>query len=164
MKNTTKFFAIAFVILGFAATSFAQNSTASAKILAGLTITKQIDLNFGTMTVPTAPTTVTLSTAGVLSNGGNITLLSQTPIAAVASYDVSGDNNANYAITLPLSTTIVSGGNNMVVNNFLSSGGVNHTLNATGQETFTVGATLNLGAAQAPGSYTGTYDVTVAYN
>ena len=55
MKNITKLFAIALVILGFTATLSAQVSAtanASAKILAGLTLTKTIDLNFGTMTVP----------------------------------------------------------------------------------------------------------------
>jgi hypothetical protein len=167
MKNITKFFAIALVILGFTATTFAQSTAsanASAKILAGITLTKTVDLNFGTMTVPTAPTTVTISPLGVLTDGGNITLLSQVPIAAVASYDVTGDNNATYAITLPVSTTIVSGGNNMTVNNFTSSGGLNHILNGSGLETFTVGATLNLLAAQAAGAYIGTYNVTVTYN
>jgi hypothetical protein len=164
MKNITKFFAIALVILGFSATSLAQNSTASAKILAGLTITKTVDLNFGTMTVPTTPATVTITPAAVLSSTGTITLLAQAPTAAVASYDVSGDVSANYAITLPANTTITSGANTMTVNNFLSSGGLNHTLDAAGLETFTVGATLNLITGQPAGSYTGTYDVTVAYN
>ena len=170
MKNITKFFAIALVILGFTATSFAQSTAsanASAKILASIGLTKTIDLNFGTMTIPTLATTVTLSPLGVLSNGGNITLLAQAPIAAPASYNVTGDLNANYAITLPSNGTITisNGVQTMPINNFTSSKLLNQsTLSGAGADSFTVGATLVLGAAQAAGSYTGTYNVTVAYN
>ena len=35
---------------------------------------------------------------------------------------------------------------------------------ATGEETFNVGATLKVGANQAPGQYTGTFSVTAVYN
>jgi len=166
MKNITKAIAFALVILGFSATSYAQTASAnaSAKILAGLTLTKTVDLNFGTMTVPTSPATVTITPGAVLSSTGTITLLAQAPTASVASYNVSGDNNANYAITLPANTTITSGANTMTVDNFASSGGLNHALNGSGLETFTVGATLNLVSGQAAGSYTGTYNVTVTYN
>jgi hypothetical protein len=167
MKNITKIFAIALVILGFTVTSFAQNSTASAKILAGLTVTKTTDLNFGTMTVPTTPATVTLTPAAVLSSTGTITLLAQAPVAAVASYGVSGDLNANYAITLPANgvVTITSGVNTMAVDNFTSSKALNlSTLDGAGADSFTVGATLILGTNQPAGSYAGAYNVTVAYN
>jgi hypothetical protein len=168
MKNITKFFAIALVILGFTATSFAQSTAsanAAAKILAGIGLTKTVDLNFGTMTSPSAATTVTLSPTGVRTDGGNINLLTTAPIAAAASYNVTGDLNANYAITLPASTTIISGGNSMTVNTFTSSKAGNvSVLSGTGTDTFTVGATLILGNAQPAGDYTGTYNVTVAYN
>ncbi len=33
-----------------------------------------------------------------------------------------------------------------------------------GSDTFNVGATLNVGATQAAGTYSGTFDVTVNYN
>ena len=37
-------------------------------------------------------------------------------------------------------------------------------LDALGNQTLTIGATLNVGANQAPGDYSGSFSVTVAYN
>jgi len=42
--------------------------------------------------------------------------------------------------------------------------GVQGTLSAGGADTFTIGGTLNVSAGQAPVLYTGTFNVTVAYN
>ncbi|BAS28563.1 DUF4402 domain-containing protein [Limnochorda pilosa] len=38
------------------------------------------------------------------------------------------------------------------------------TLDGTGNQTLTVGATLRVGASQVEGAYTRTFDVTVEYN
>jgi hypothetical protein len=43
-----------------------------------------------------------------------------------------------------------------------SGGGSN--LDATGKDTFTLSASLAVGASQTPGSYTGTFATTAAYN
>ena len=37
-------------------------------------------------------------------------------------------------------------------------------LNDSGEDTYAVGATLNVGANQTAGEYTGTFTVTAAYN
>ena len=37
-------------------------------------------------------------------------------------------------------------------------------LNNNSKNFFSVGATIQIGASQLPGNYTGTFDVTVAYN
>ncbi len=88
-------------------------------------------------------------------------LLGGTP--AAASFNVTGDGNANYSITLPSSTTLSSGGDTMTVDTFNHDAGATPTL-AGGADTFNVGATLNVGATQAVGTYSGTFDVTVNYN
>jgi spore coat protein U-like protein len=51
----------------------------------------------------------------------------------------------------------------MTVDNFSSTPNGTGTLTA-GTQNITVGGTLNVGAAQASGSYTGTFSVTVNYN
>ena len=80
-----------------------------------------------------------------------------------ASFDVTGDGNANYSITLPSSTTLSSGGNTMIVDTFNHDAGASPTL-VGGSDTFNVGATLHVGATQASGTYSGTFSVTVNYN
>jgi hypothetical protein len=62
------------------------------------------------------------------------------------------------------SITISSGSNNMTVDNFTLYWPTGTTLNASGQRSFDVGATLHVGAGQATGVYAGTYTVDVAYN
>jgi spore coat protein U-like protein len=42
--------------------------------------------------------------------------------------------------------------------------GLTGTLDGTGADSFTVGGTLSVIAAQVAGTYAGTFDVTVAYN
>jgi hypothetical protein len=172
MKNITKLFAIAIVILGFSATSFAQgtstkSATASAKIVESLVLTNTVPLNFGTMTVPTTPATVTIAPGGVRTSTGTLSLLTIAPISTDATYTVAGDNNATYVVTLPADgvVSIISGSNSMTVNAFKLTGDLTtRTLSGTGIGTFDVGATLGLSSGQAAGSYTGSFDVTVAYN
>jgi len=147
----------------------AQNTAttnAAAKILSALTIQKNVDLNFGTMTMPTAATQVNLTAGGVRTTPGNITLLAQAPLATASAYSVSGDNGATYAITLPSSCIITAPYGWMQVDNFTTSkvGNIS-TLNASnGTDSFTVGATLEVNFPQYAGSYSGTFDVSVAYN
>jgi hypothetical protein len=141
------------------------SANATAKILAALTITKNADLSFGTMTIPTAATTVIVAPDGTRTSTGNITLLAQAPLTTASSYSVTGDAGATYTITLPVSTTILNGSQQMTVNTFTSSKTNNgSTIGTGGTDSFTVGATLNLSNAQASGTYTGSFNVTVNYN
>jgi hypothetical protein len=145
-------------------TAFAAEATASATIMSAIGISKTIDMSFGNVIAPTADKTVILSTAGVRSGtatfgpGGG----------AAASFDVTGDANATFSITLPgdSDVTIVDGTNNMTVTLFNSAAaaGTQGTLSGTGTQTLLVGAQLNVAANQVPGNYSGTFNVTVAYN
>lgn len=146
-------------------------SDINAKIVQALTLSETQPLHFGTMTIPTAPASVILDHTGLRSVGngtGNIILLSQAPVATVAAYHVIGSADATYAIQLPFSTTITNGipANDMTVNSFTSSKGFgnNGILNGAGNDSFTVGATLNLFSGQPAAVYTGTFNVTVVYN
>ena len=170
MKKTSIIIAAIIMIAGFTSSLMAQNviqTGAAAKIVSALTVSNtDLDgLHFGTMTRPTAATTVLVTAGNVRSDGGAITLLAQTPTYHVAHYSVSGDGTATYLITLPTTNVPITNGSvSMIVNNFTSSKASNIGTLVSGADTFTVGATLNLDINQASGLYTGTYDVSVAYN
>jgi hypothetical protein len=52
----------------------------------------------------------------------------------------------------------------MTMTNFTSNlGAAKGTIGGGGTSSFLVGATLNVGASQTPGSYSGSFSVTVSY-
>jgi hypothetical protein len=147
-----------------------QSTSAAGKIIAPVTLTKNTDLHFGTMSVLTATAgTCVLSTAGVRSATGGVNLSASAPVSSTASYTVGGSASTTYAITLPASITVTAV-TTMTIDNLLAhtasagADGLTGTLSGGGADTFTVGGTLNVAAAQASGLYTGTFNVTVAYN
>jgi hypothetical protein len=144
----------------FAATA---TSDVSASIVPAITITKNTDMEFADVVASGSAGTVVLSTAGARSVTGGATLGNGTG-AAAAAFTVSGDPSSTYSISLPASATITSAPNTMTVNTFTSSPSGTGTLSVGGTQALSVGATLQVGASQAQGTYTGTFDVTVAYN
>ena len=156
-------------VLALASTVQAQQNTSSttanatARIITPISITKSTDLNFGDV-VPTASSgTVVVTPAGARSATGGATLGSSSSVSA-ASFTVAGQANAAYTVTLPSSATITSGANSMTVNTFTSTPSGTGNLGAGASQTLSVGATLQVGANQAIGTYTGTFSVSVAYN
>jgi len=176
MKKTSIIIVAIVMMAGLSTRVMAQNTAtanAGAKIVQAISIVKNADLHFGTMSIPTGAVNVLLSTGNVrtASVPANITLLAQAPTTTNAAYTVTGSVAATYAITLPLNgvVTISSGANSMPVDDFVAltastSGATTGSLGAGGSDTFVVGATLKLANAQPAGVYTGTYDVSVAYN
>ena len=170
MKKLTKIFAIAILMIGSSLSVFAQataSATASATIITPIAITKTVDMNFGTAAVQAGTGgTVVLTPAGSRTKTGGVSLPSVTGTVTAASFNVTGEGTSTYSITLPSSpVTITSGINTMTVSTFTSTPTPTGTLTA-GAQTLLVGATLNVSAAQAPGTYiSGTaFDVTVNYN
>lgn len=164
MKNFAKFLTIVMIVFAFSTASHAQVSAtanATAEIVTPLTLTKTVDLNFGKFSVSAAGTVV-VSPAGARTQTGGCTLLGGT--VAAASFNVTGTNNAQYVITLPVSSTITLGATNITLNTFVSNPATPGTLSAAGAQTFTVGATLNALGTEGVGVYTGTFNVSVNYN
>lgn len=177
MKRVLFIFATIILVALFSTKSFAQvteTTDAGAKILTVLTISETMDLHFGTMGVLTGTGgTCILATDGTRTQTGGVNLSSLAPLHRNAEYLVTGEANYQYAITLPATITITHSNNinTMSIGNLLakcasaSANGLIGTLDAlTGEDTFKVGGTLNVTAGQYPGVYTGTFDVTVAYN
>jgi hypothetical protein len=170
MKRLTKFFALAIGLIAISASTFAQVSataTASATIITPITITKTTDLNFGNIAVNATPGTVVIDPAGTRTVTGGCTLPTTVGTVAAAAFTVSGVATSTYSITLPAgATTITSGANTMTVDTWTSSPTPTGTLDGTGNQTLSVGATLNVAGSQAAGTYTSAtpFTVTVNYN
>lgn len=127
-----------------------------------LAIQKVYNLQFGSVAAGSIDGTVVMSPAGVRTASGGVTL-SNVNHGTAASFSVTGDSNATYAITLPASVVLSNGSNTMVVDTFTSEPSGTGQL-SSGSQTLRVGATLHVAADQAPGSYEGTFEVSVSYN
>lgn len=133
-------------------------ANANAEIVAAISITEDTELNFGTIVPGAAASTVQLTPAGGVTCGAGLTCSGTT---AAGAFTATG--TAGYAVNIGVvaSTTLTSGANNMTLDSFAASAAT-ATLTG-GTASFTVGGTLHVGASQAPGVYTGTYDVSVNY-
>ena len=143
------------------AASATANSTVT--ILAPVTITKTADLVFGTVSAGTTAGTVVMSTAGARSATGGAAL-SSTATGGTAKFNLTGNSNSTFSITLPSSTSLTGPGTAMTLNAFTSTPSSTGTFNGSGSATLAVGGTLSIGANQTAGSYTGSFSVTVDYN
>lgn len=144
-----------------AAYAATASATATATVYVALTITKTADLNFGGLLPGAAAGTVTVNPDGTRTAAG-VTLVGGSTFGA-ATFTLSGQPNATYTIALPSSITITADGSTMTVDTFTSNPSGTGQLDTGGSATLRVGATLNVGANQAPGTYAGTFDVTVDY-
>ena len=151
-----------------------------------LSIINNKSLAFGSLiagsggTVTIAPSS---SDPGTRTKTGGVVLMSNSPTYQQGSFTVkcvpTPPLNLDCLLTLSYSIhpvsgiTLTSGANSMSVGSFLpysvnnsgsSSTGVLPLLNLfSNSDTLKVGATLTVGSNQAPGNYSGTYSVTVAY-
>ncbi len=138
--------------------------TASATVLAPLTITENTAMSFGNVSGDSAAaTTVVLTTAGATSSADGAYVEAGTGQEGI--FDVTGAANAAYSITLPAdgAVNLAGPGANMPVNGFNHDRGASPALSAAGADTISVGATLTIGAGQLAGAYSANYTVTVDY-
>lgn len=141
-------------------------ATASATIITPIAISKSLDMSFGNVAVsPTLPGTVTLTPGNTRTIVGGVTLPVVTGTVNAAKFTVTGLSGSTYSITLPSAAlTLTSGSNTMTVTAFTSTPTPTGTLTSGTQDIF-VGATLNVAAAQAAGTYVSVaFPVTVNYN
>ena len=160
------------VVLAAAAPGLASDQASASvgcTIASAIAIAKDtgMDLEFGIVKPDiVAPSTVTISPTSTLrTKTGDCTLLSGTT-PALAEFTVSGAPGAAYSIVLPPdgAVMIVSGESVMHVNGFISDPADTGKLASHGEQKLKVGATLEVGASQPAGRYTGTFDVIVSYN
>ena len=165
-----KFFAVAILFSGVSVMASAQvtaTAKASSTIVTPIGITNTKNMDFGNVAInASAGGTVVLAPAGTRTSTGGVTLPATAGTVAAAEFNVTGANNYTFSITLPsTSHEIKSGSNTMSVTGFTSTPTPTGTLSA-GSAIVKVGATLNVSAGQAAGTYTSVtpFEVTVNYN
>ncbi|MEK7719184.1 MAG: DUF4402 domain-containing protein [Bacteroidota bacterium] len=173
-----KLFIFIIAVAGFGVSSYAQvgasaTATSAATIVTPISITKTGDMNFGNVSVNANPGTVVLLPAGTRSATGGVTVTAAMGgTITAATFDVAGQANYTYSISLPVGATPVTlthtnAVNTMTAGTFSSAAasGTMGTLSAGGVQTLNVGATLNVAGGQLAGVYTSTaFTVTVNYN
>lgn len=162
MKFIIKSVATAAIVFGAfgsnAAMAASADAQAKVKIVAPVTLVNKIALDFGTVVSGTAASTVAVDAASARTCGTGLTCAG-TPTAS--SFEVGGTSGEIVVITVPsTAVTLTSGANTMTVTGFTAVSPI--TLGAT-VTTFRVGGTLNVGANQAQGAYTGTFSVSANY-
>ena len=164
--------AIAILFVAVSGSMFAQSNAnasanAEARIVAGIAITKNVDLAFGQIVRSASAGAVTLDpTTNDRTASGGVTLGQNAGFNA-ASFAVTGEPDYKFQVTLPSAIDITrrNGTEIMVVDGFTTSlgSGDQGTLDQNGGLSFNLGATLHVGGMQATGTYDGSFSVTAAY-
>ena len=140
------------------------SATIDANIVSTINLVAQNGIVFGDLSASSIPGSVAIDTDGSRTTTGGATLNSSTS-ATPARYEVTGDPNALYSITLPATVTITSSaGDKMIVDSFISLPSAGGRLDSAGRQNLSVGATLRVGSFQPFGAYTGVMATTVEYN
>jgi hypothetical protein len=180
MKKLLMLFTAVVLMAVFAATGMAQTSAstttdAGAKLIVPMMIYQDAPLHFGTINLllGVAGTCVLPSNNTIRAFSGGIIGSSVAPLPTNAAYHVTGTMNSTYALTLPSTITVtetVGNSATMTINTIKArfngqlTDGVTSTLSATGTDSFTLGGTLIVAAAQVAGIYHGTFTLSVDYN
>jgi hypothetical protein len=143
-----------------------DNAETSATIIAPISISKSVDLDFGKIVRSSTEGTVVVTPAGARSFGGGAVIFLNDVNFSAAEFEILGEADATYSITVNNATFNVEGpGDPMVINTIVTSP-TTGALDNLGEQTIKVGATLNVNASQAAGIYTNnnSLEITVAYN
>ena len=144
-------------------------TSADATVVAPISITNAVNgtattLNFGQIAANAAPGTVNISSTGVLSSPNSPSLIVAGSTGSVPTFTVTGAAGLAYTGTVPASATLTGPAGSTAMTATLTKSGGASSLNGSGQDSFTLSASLAVAAGQAPGSYHGTFNVTAAYN
>jgi hypothetical protein len=156
--------AVLFICSQHAAQAATATTTVEANIVSTINLVAQNGIVFGDIGASSIPGTVTIDVDGSRTSTGGATINSNTS-GTPATFEVSGDPNAMYIVTLPTTVVITSAaGDSMAVDNFTSAPAANGQLDSSGRQNLNVGATMNVGSFQPFGAYTGIMATTVEYN
>lgn len=140
-------------------------SSLAAHAAGAQTLTNNTALSFGAF-VAGSGGSVSVSPAGARGKTGGVILVNQGGAAAAAQFTISGTPSAAFDISLPADGTVfLSDGASasVALNGFTSSPSGSGILSGGGTQTINVGATMTVANQQTPGSYSGSFVVTVNY-
>ena len=182
MKKSLILFAAIVMMAGvttkvMAQTSKTENTNAGAVLIVAMGLTETAPLHFGSMVLTNAlgGTCVLASTLAARSFAGGVATSAANPVATNAAYNVTGTGLETYALTLPATTTVThtsvaTGVYTMDITdmkarfNGAGADAITSAPTSGGTDSFTVGGTLTIAAAQVAGIYAGTFNVSVDYN
>lgn len=161
-------FALIFTVGAVKLSAQSVEGHANAEVVASLSANEITQLNFGRFS-PTGLGTIKVTPGAVRTAGGLVALAGSTFSQGI--FEISGTPAASISVVLPTTSTIAKIGDatkTMTVGAWESNPAstVPVSLGATGTVNLNVGATLTVGdlTANPLGKYTGTFDITFAYN
>ena len=144
----------------------APPAKATALLTHPVSIVKTADLDFGMMTSATAAGTVVIDpNANTITSAGGVTRVGA-QWSAAGFTGAAGGTAVVVLIKLanqPFALTRQGGSETVTVSSLTLQGQNKRSLAAMETFTFRVGGTLNVGANQVEGVYTGTFDVDIQY-
>lgn len=165
---TYRIHAAAAVLAAMIATpAFAQDSAtanSSAEIIDPIDIENVTPLAFGVIAKPAAGSgTVTINAdTGARSATGGVALVTGGSTGR-AHFTVEGDANRAFTTTIPATFTLSDGTNDITVTT-LAEAAPATALDGSGDADIYVGGTFTVSSATVAAAYTGSFQVTVAYN
>lgn len=155
--------------------SSSATATASARIIEPMAVSKTRDMQFGNFVANSGGTVTVAPASGARTKSGSVVLLAGTAPAA-AQFAVTADDagGATYRVVFT-KTDLTDGTNTLEISDIdVTSGGVDVLASAgtggtgtslvlTGDKTLDVGATIDIGASDAPGAYAGSITATATY-
>jgi Domain of unknown function (DUF4402) len=173
MKKT-KLCAIAILLLGCTADSFAQSTayaSTTAVLVTPISISKTTDMHFGTVASSATAGTVILDFADGRTVTGGASLPAGSILQKTAVFQVTGESTSAFSIAIPAAPITLTGSvaGTMTVGTFVCDAAAGTNLVA-GSKTIKVKATLNVPANSVAGIYSNALAnasalfVTVNYN
>jgi hypothetical protein len=179
MNIPTKIIAAALLVSAAAAPAFAgpesasDTATATAKIIQPITVTKDRDMQFGTLVKPrTGSGTVTVANNGTRSLGTGVASPASSAAPTSAQFTIKGEGAQAMTVAVPASFDLVNGASSLTVttsnDGSIAAAGTTKTLSgvlgAEGSYVVQVGGAFDLASTTATGVYSGSFTVTAAYN
>jgi hypothetical protein len=142
--------------------SFAAPGTASVEMITpDISVSENTPLNFGQVLTLGAGTVI-ISAEAIPVRTGTAMIIANSAFSS-GSFDVTGDEDLSYTVTVPTTISLVGSGGTAIAGSLISSPAAAAGLLTSGAQTVYVGGTITVAATQAAGSYSATYEVTVAY-
>jgi len=144
-----------------------QTTAGAATLIQPISLTVTNSLSFGTVVRPSSGSgTVVIGNTGAVSTTGGAVVLSSST-TSYPSYAVGGEGGQAITVTFPSTMTLTGpGGATLAValTHTVFAATLSGVLGSAGAAAFTAGGSLPVTSTTATGAYTGTYNVTVAYN
>ena len=172
--RTSAFFAAAMVCVCLSTPAYAdvERTQSQVGVVTRLSFIQTEELSFGQIFASNASGTITVAPSGVRSRTGGVTLIGNTHHTAI--FAGFGQPNQRVQISLGSNSIFLTGpGTRMRAHTFVIGSTPTAVLTTTprvfriatpsGGFAFPVGATLDVNANQTPGTYRGTWTITLNY-